>query len=260
MMFRAAIFLIAFASPVFAQHGATHGGSFGSRGFAGHVGYSEHRGSSQPNRFVRPGQPLRVGALGGAGLRGNGPLNHSGLRNSYNGSRFMAARSAFNSRDAGLSRSRDRDRVSFAARRRSFENWYAHIYPTWFGYGYPYGIDPGFYDSDDFYSSANEQAGAPPDYPAPYADEGYGAPNQQPASAGPTAPSASSSEQPLTVVFNTGRAPVRVQNYMMTAKVLTDLDSQHYEQFPLDQIDLAATQRVNSAVGVEFQIPSASRD
>ena len=47
---------------------------------------------------------------------------------------------------------------------------------------------------------------------------------------------------------------------MMTAKVLTDLDSQHYEQIPLDQIDLAATQRVNSAVGVEFQIPSVSRD
>jgi hypothetical protein len=65
-------------------------------------------------------------------------------------------------------------------------------------------------------------------------------------------------EQPLTVIFKTGRAPVKMQNYMMTAKVLTDLDSQHYEQIPLDQIDFAATQRVNGSTGVGFQIPGAS--
>jgi hypothetical protein len=51
-----------------------------------------------------------------------------------------------------------------------------------------------------------------------------------------------------------------MQNYMMTAKVLTDLDSQHYERIPMDQIDLAATERVNSAAGVAFQIPDGSRD
>ncbi len=53
---------------------------------------------------------------------------------------------------------------------------------------------------------------------------------------------------------------MKVQNYLMTAKVLTDLDSQHYEQIPLDQIDLAATLRFNSAAGVDFQVPGASRD
>jgi hypothetical protein len=47
---------------------------------------------------------------------------------------------------------------------------------------------------------------------------------------------------------------------MMTAKVLTDLDSRHYQQIPLDEIDLAATRRVNTTAGVEFQIPSASHD
>jgi hypothetical protein len=62
------------------------------------------------------------------------------------------------------------------------------------------------------------------------------------------------------VIFKSGRAPVKIQNYMMTARVLTDLDSQHYEQIPLDQIDLAATQRINSAAGMEFQIPGALRD
>jgi hypothetical protein len=46
----------------------------------------------------------------------------------------------------------------------------------------------------------------------------------------------------------------------MTAKILTDLDSEHYEQIPLDQIDLAATKRFNSFAGVEFQVPGPSRD
>jgi hypothetical protein len=67
-------------------------------------------------------------------------------------------------------------------------------------------------------------------------------------------------DQPLTVIFKSGRAPVKMQNYMMTPKLLTDLDSQHYEQIPLDQIDFAATQRVNSTAGVGFQIPGATRD
>ena len=121
-------------------------------------------------------------------------------------------------------------------------------------------IDPGFYDGGDSDNSAYDQGGAPPLYQAPYSDEGYGAPSEQPATAGSISPSTSSPEQSLTVIFKSDRDPVKVRNYMMTAKVLTDLDSQHYEQIPMDQIDLAATQRVNSTVGVEFQIPSASRD
>jgi hypothetical protein len=47
---------------------------------------------------------------------------------------------------------------------------------------------------------------------------------------------------------------------MMTARMLIDLDSQHYEQIPLDQIDLAATERANSAAGVVFRVPGATRD
>jgi hypothetical protein len=46
----------------------------------------------------------------------------------------------------------------------------------------------------------------------------------------------------------------------MTAKVLTDLDSEHFEQIPLDQIDLAATRRFNTFAGVDFQIPAPSRN
>jgi hypothetical protein len=53
---------------------------------------------------------------------------------------------------------------------------------------------------------------------------------------------------------------MKMQNYLMTAKVLTDLDSRHYEQIPIDQIDVVATQWANSAVGVRFEIPGASRN
>ena len=43
-------------------------------------------------------------------------------------------------------------------------------------------------------------------------------------------------------------------------EALTDLDAGHYEQIPLNQIDLAATARANHASGMEFRIPGASRD
>ena len=56
-----------------------------------------------------------------------------------------------------------------------------------------------------------------------------------------------------------GRAPATIRNYLMNAKALTDLDQQHYEQIPLDQIDIAATEQVNRARGLDFQVPNASR-
>jgi hypothetical protein len=189
----------------------------------------------------------------------------------------VVSRPPYRSEDAGLSRAGasggNRGRDPYNARRRSFERWYLYNYPTWAGYGYPYVVDPGFYDWGDFDNSENDQSSATPEYPTSYPDYGYVAPGetpqgiprevpswnsqwQQPAAAGATA--LPMGEQPLTVIFKTGRAPVKMQNYMMTAKVLTDLDSQHYEQIPLDQIDFAATQRVNGSTGVGFQIPGAS--
>jgi hypothetical protein len=164
----------------------------------------------------------------------------------------------------------DRDHSDrFDARRRSFENWYVNSYPAWLGYGYPYVIDPGFYNWGDSDNSVNDESGTAPNYPAPYSDYGYDAPgeippasaqNRQRADYLPGPPSAPVPEQTLTVIFKSGRAPVTMHNYMMTAKVLTDLDSQQQERIPMDQIDVAATQRVNSAAGVGFEIPGATRD
>jgi hypothetical protein len=199
----------------------------------------------------------------------------------------------------GRDRDQDRDRDRFDARRRQFQGWYGNTYPNWPGYGngYPFLIDPNSYnlglydwgDSDNSESDSSQpgsyepgsyepdqapgssvpgsyepgsyvsdQSGPAPLYPPPYPGEGYGPPSPQLAAAAPSAPSASA--QPLTVIFKSGRAPIEVENYLMTAKVLTDLDSEHYEQIPLDQIDLAATRRFNSFAGVEFQVPAASRN
>lgn len=170
--------------------------------------------------------------------------------------------------------SHDRDRDRFAARRRSFANWYANLYP---GYAFNLLLDPGFYDwdqTDNFASDQGDAAYAP----APYTDYGSGAPGAVPeegpqgeippasmqgvqrAAAESVASPALLSVQPLTVVFKDGRAPVQMQNYMMTATVLTDLDARHYAQIPVDQIDVAATRQANSAAGVGFAVPGASRD
>jgi hypothetical protein len=297
MMFRAAVALLALALPAFAQHGGSHAGSSGSRGFSGNAGFSSHSAFSQPSfsrpafsqspNFTRPAQPARYGPSYGsqyrpmprAGYRAFGPQNYSTLRSPYNGTysgnrysanRLAAGRPSY-SPAAALSRGSDRDR--FDARRRQFHNWYVNTYPNLLGY--PYLIDPNFYnlglydwsDSDNSASGSYEsdnslpgsyepdQNGPAPDY-LPYPSQGYYATNQiAPAAVGAPTPT-----QPLTVIFKSSRAPIQVQNYLMTAKVLTDLDSEHYEQIPLDEINLAATQNFNKVAGVDFQVPVASRD
>lgn len=51
-----------------------------------------------------------------------------------------------------------------------------------------------------------------------------------------------------------------MQNYMMNSKQLTCMDPQHFEQIPLDQIDIAATVKANRANGLDFVVPGAVRD
>ena len=335
MILRAAIALVALALPAFAQHGGTHAGSFGNRGFAGHAGFSTHPSFSRPvfsgsPGFARPAQPTRYpnsyGRSPGAGFRAIGPPNRSGLRipyggssnlrtpyngnryngnrydgNRYDGNRFVAGRtspggSPYDPRSAGLSRGRDRDqdrdRDRFDARRRQFQGWYVTTYPTW--PGYPYLFDPNFYnlglydwgDSDNSapgsYESDSSQPGSyepgsyepgsyePDQAPGSYEPRSYESDQNGPAPlyppypnqgyAAPAVPAPAVPAQLLTVIFKSGRAPIEVRNYLMTAKGLTDLDSEHFEQIPLDQIDLAATRRFTTFAGVDFQVPAASRD
>ena len=139
-------------------------------------------------------------------------------------------------------------------------------------------FDPGFDDWGDYDDSGNASGATPAQS---YADAsqyaGYDTgpePMQEPSY--PQAPAANARmprpaytgsipapepEQAITVIFKNGsRAPESIQNYLMNSKTLTDLDRQHYEQIPLDQIDIAATEKTNRAHGLEFQVPTASHE
>ena len=191
----------------------------------------------------------------------------------------------------------DGDRDRFRGRAHSFQNWYLYSYPAFLGYSYPYDLGSGFYDYSNYdnsgYNQNDQSAGyndqssgyndqvsgyqpeyeasgqtsiqdygqpgaQPPPWPGPGASGA--APQIQPSDSGLHAAFEPPLEGPLTVVFKNGRAPQTMQDYMLTAKVLTDLDAHHYEQIPLDQIDITATANANRASGQDFQVPGASRD
>lgn len=171
---------------------------------------------------------------------------------------------------------------------------YGYVYPAypW----YPVDIDPWLFGPDDYDSGDNSAEGQ--DYgnaPAPYADYGepdYGQPNYggpgpaygqplppdqgypqpysqgesyRPQSAPNTSPrqpytggsAAPQSQETVTLIFKDGRAPQKIHNYMLTANTLTVLD-QHYQQIPLDQIDVDATAAANRSAGIRFQVPGAN--
>jgi hypothetical protein len=189
----------------------------------------------------------------------------------------------------------DRDRDRFRDRARSFHNWYLYSYPS-FAFFYPYDFGSGFYDWSGYdtsgYDQNYQQSGETPGYndqgsgyqqENPGGDDGqpdsgdYSLQNQQPQpwpEPPPTEPApgnhftvsgldsamASPLEGPITVVFKGNRAPEKMQNYMLTETALTDLDADHYEKIPLNQIDITATAEANRASGVEFQVPGASPD
>ena len=152
MMFRAAVALFVLAAPAFAQHGVAHAGSFGSRGFAGHVGVSGHL------RF------LTLGQLCAASRRRFDTAHwvtrdfsvlarpyYSSPRFPHSGNRFMAYRLPY---QPGLrTRPMPGTGMVIALLPRSEtpiqQLVYVIAYPAWLGYGYPYVIDPGFYDWGD---------------------------------------------------------------------------------------------------------------
>src|SRR5580700_7455936 len=107
MMFRAAVALLALALPALAQHGGSHAGSSGSRGFSGNTGFSSHPAFSRPSfsrpafsqspNFTRPVQPARYGPsyapqyrpMPATGYRTIGPAR---IRSPYNGNRYLGSR------------------------------------------------------------------------------------------------------------------------------------------------------------------------
>jgi hypothetical protein len=290
---------VALALPAWSQHQGGHGGGSGHiGGGSGHFGgmghgrptgsgrfagqmrapnYSGLYGIQSPSSFSPPGRFPMPGRLEPP-VRAGSPL----LSHEYGYSRgAYSHRPGYPGRNPhrGHYRRHDHDR-----RYRSGWGRYAYV-P---GYVYPYAVDPDFYDwGATDYSQDEQGAGGnvPPDQGPEY---GYGseAPNpryedvpysQQPentqpgSTSAPTAPqrqeyhfTASSptplSSKPLTVIFKGNRAPEKIQNYMVNSSSLTNLDSEHFEEIPLEQIDIAATQQANRTSGIDFQVPAPSHD
>lgn len=125
------------------------------------------------------------------------------------------------------------------------------------GYGANAAPSPAYADANPYpdYDAGPEPVQGPGDARPPVAYP----PGTRPAYPGVSADTPEP-EQAITVIFKNGRAPETIQNYLMNSRTLTDLDRQHYEQIPLDQIDIAATEQTNRARGLEFQVPAASAE
>jgi hypothetical protein len=138
---------------------------------------------------------------------------------------------------------------------------YISPYGTWNPYGFvPWlgGYDPYLFGSDDSGDPGSAQAaqgGAEPDY-------GEQPPDQpMPDTRIPYQPSAEAlrpvpaSEEAVTLVFKDGRPPEQIHNYLLTRTTLYVQDQQS-RSIPVDQIDIAATEKTNRDSGVDFQIPT----
>jgi hypothetical protein len=150
-------------------------------------------------------------------------------------------------------------------------------WPVW-PYNYPYLGYPDFdevppwWDYDD--SDDNSQGYAPqqpspqdygsqppeqqqPEYPAlppwPYSN----APVNSPQSPSQTAAEPQPGES-VTIVFNDGRPPEKIHNYLLTPATLYVMD-QHRSEIPVNQLDLAATEKVNREAGIDFRLPGPSK-
>lgn len=65
-------------------------------------------------------------------------------------------------------------------------------------------------------------------------------------------------EAAVTLVFKDGRPTEQINNYMLTRKTLF-VQEQRLREIPVDQLDLAATEKINQEVGVDFHLPGTSR-
>jgi hypothetical protein len=144
-----------------------------------------------------------------------------------------------------------------------------YVYGPWIWPGYPTVLDYG-----DDYGDESQSAVSGQDYGPMYYDNGEydngtgGGYDAQPAQQWPAlGPYASGSAQPqavapdsetaVTLIFKDGRRPLKIHNYALTQSMLFVGDS-HGITIPLDELDLAATEKANSDAGVEFHLPESA--
>ncbi len=175
---------------------------------------------------------------------------------------LQGARPAFYSRTAGATLPGYAGARLLSGQRRDgrFRFGYPrYVYPAFGAYGF---LDPFWGFADDFgygaqpYSADNEASPGPvqePDGLGPVSPEPYPAPGAPPPpSATATVPLPE--EDAVTLVFKDGRPSEQVQNYALTRTALI-LPGAHLRQISVEEIDLPATERLNRAAGITFQLP-----
>jgi hypothetical protein len=150
------------------------------------------------------------------------------------------------------------------------------IWPGWIGYGYlgypSFDEYPPLWDYDSSDDSSGSQPYAPQqDYASQPQDYGPQAADQQqsdypdlppwptintPQNSAPprTVSAPPQTAEPVTLVFNDGRPPEKIHNYLLTAGTLYVMDEQRRE-IPVAELNLAATAKVNREAGVDFKLP-----
>jgi hypothetical protein len=270
----------------------SHGGfSAPPAGFVGHSSPSFHGGmqASAPPRFAGPSRyTTGTTPYSTRGFRPSGP-SYAGPRPPYTGSMHrMPYQSPNGGNHTGGDHNgwnhngwdhHDGDHLDWGHDGNhhhgvfyTYYGWPAPLYPGW-GWGYPYLLPsyldyPNDYGSQpDSYTEASQPYEDNGPYEAPPPDQYVPPPSgsytpwpygSQPAPSGEEPTSPPVPESPVTLVFKDGRPPQQIHNYLLTATTLSVLD-QRRQDIPVDQIDLAATARVNRDAGVSFALPGGSR-
>jgi hypothetical protein len=278
----AAILASLACAPLLAQHGGSHGGG---GGFS-HGGSSSHFSAPSSGFHSAPSSGFRRGFNSTPPARFNGSSpsfrpSRPGMPSNF---RSPAYRSPYNTRPAYSSQNSGRNQFRLPYRGpggnrnhgpRYSGYWnspYAipFLYPN---YGYDGWLDSGFYNDSDNYG---DNYVTNPNYPGdnyggndPGDGQQYGDPAQdydQSASVYPgTYPNQGFSPRPeydappsqasVTLVFKDGRPAEQIHNYMLSRTTLTVLDQGRHD-IPVDQLDLAATEKANRTAGIDFHLPA----
>lgn len=126
-------------------------------------------------------------------------------------------------------------------------------------YGEPDYGQPNYGEPGPGYGEPRQGYAAPQPYPqaAPEQYQPQWAPGSSARRTYTGSSPAPASQETVTLIFKDGRLPEKIHNYMLTESTLTVLDGQ-YQQIPVNQIDVAATQEANRDAGIRFQVPHAA--
>ena len=223
-----ALIVVGVAIPASAQRATSRGSFSGHTAQASRGGFS----TSAPNRFAA--SPRYTGSTSPVMVRG---LQRGGAGN-------FSARRPY----TGASRYR-----------RPYQSHYGARIP----YVLPAGVGlyfNGYPDASGYDDSSTSPDYAPEGYDAQPADQGQPAPPgpYEPASGLSHQSSAPDSEEAVTLVFKDGRPAEQIHNYVLTRTTLY-VGDQHHRDIPIDQLDLAATAKVNHEAGVDFHLPDAPK-